>query len=36
MKKERPIQTASDASAEVAVLRKTTEKRIAAPSQNEM
>jgi len=35
-KKERPIQTARDARAEVAVLRKTTEKRIAAPSQNEI
>ena len=36
MKKERQIQTASDASAEVAVLRNTTEKRIAAPSQKEI
>lgn len=35
-KKEKKIQTARDARAEVAVLRKTTEKRIDIPNQKEM
>jgi hypothetical protein len=34
-KKEKKIQTAREARAEVAVLRKTTEKRIAIPSQKD-
>ena len=35
-KKEKKIQTAREAKAEVAVLRKITEKRIEIPSQKEM
>jgi hypothetical protein len=35
-KKEKKIHTAKEANAEVAVLRKITEKRIDIPSQKEM
>jgi hypothetical protein len=36
MKKEKKIHTANEAKADVAVLRKTTEKRIDIPNQKEI